>query len=210
MTGSETTAEGVAQLFDEAFEKKERLPRIFRVQVAEVEEDGKTGVALTCKGVRLGEPLVDYTYDEDDGYRYHDALHFAFAALLGWSPVTRALMRRRRRSVPKIFEVEDAGRAIAVEEGIVLLVLDYVRGRGFEGVERIDPGLLQTVKRLTDHLEVRDCSVSQWEHAILRGVALWRELMAHRRGTLRGNLHQRTILFVRTEEIALAVRQSPQ
>ena len=39
---------------------------------------------------RLGNDLMDNAY-EDDGYRFHDVFHLACAAVLGWSPVLRAL-----------------------------------------------------------------------------------------------------------------------
>ena len=42
---------------------------------------------------QLGDPLDDNAAI-DDGYRYHDIIHLGHAAVLGWSPVLRALMAR--------------------------------------------------------------------------------------------------------------------
>ena len=41
-------------------------------------------------GPLLGDPVTDNTHD-DDGYRFHDVMHLANMAVLGWSPVMRSL-----------------------------------------------------------------------------------------------------------------------
>jgi hypothetical protein len=48
-------------------------------------------------GKPLGDDLTDNAY-VDDGYRFHDVIHLALIAHLGWSPVVRGLMRRKRKS----------------------------------------------------------------------------------------------------------------
>jgi hypothetical protein len=35
-----------------------------------------------------------------DAYRFHDAIHLGFMAVLGWSPTMRALLRLKRKSSP--------------------------------------------------------------------------------------------------------------
>ena len=72
----------------------------------------------------IGDPLTDASHIEDD-YRLHDVFHIAYAAVLGWSPVLRSLMKRKRKSNPQVDEAEDGGRAIAIEEGISALVFSY-------------------------------------------------------------------------------------
>jgi hypothetical protein len=54
--------------------------------------------------------MADNAY-ERAGYRFHDVFHLAFAAVLGWSPITRALLKRKRKSSPEVDEVEDRGRS---------------------------------------------------------------------------------------------------
>ena len=44
---------------------------------------------LKSGGFLLGDRLTDNHLPEDD-YRFHDVFHLAFAAVLGWSPTTRA------------------------------------------------------------------------------------------------------------------------
>jgi hypothetical protein len=50
-----------------------------------------------------------------------DVFHLAYAAVLGWSPVTRKLLDRKRRSNPQVDLAEDGGRAIVIEEGIAAM-----------------------------------------------------------------------------------------
>lgn len=182
---------------DDPFPEHERLPRRASVRFVEtVELDGKIAVRLYDNDDRqLGDRLTDNAY-EDDGYRFHDAFHLTYAALLGWSPLTRYFFGRRRDSVQKVREVEDAGRAIAIEEAISAFVFDYARDvRFLDGVEHVDFSLLTTIRRLVSGLEVRDRTAYEWEQAILRGFAVWRPLHAARGGTLHLDLNARTIEF---------------
>ena len=63
--------------------------------------------------------------------RFHDVFHLANAAILHWSPVFRALIRQKRKSDPKIDEVEDGGRATVVEEGLTAWIFSYAKGLNF-------------------------------------------------------------------------------
>ena len=142
-----------------------------------------------------GVPEPDNAY-ESDGYRYHDVFHLANVAVLGWSPVIRQLMKRKRKSVSNVDSVEDGGRAIAIEEGISALVFGYANQHAFlEGADDVDYGTLRTIKQLTSHLEVNGCSEHQWQDAILQGFSVWRQLHTARRGVIVGDLETRTIRF---------------
>jgi NTP pyrophosphatase (non-canonical NTP hydrolase) len=187
----------VSQLpkFDATFPAGEQFPRQFRVEFGE--ETSADGVRVTMRmdGHPLGNPLTDNAY-ESDGYRYHDVFHLAYAAVLGWSPVLRDLMNRKRKSDRQADQVEDGGRAIAIEEGISALVFGYAHDHAYlERVDHVDYGVLRTIKQLTNHLEVSACSEHQWQDAILQGFAAWRLLQSHRKGILAGNLERRTIEF---------------
>ena len=48
-------------------------------------------------GEKIGDELTDNAY-KDDGYRFHDVFHSAYVAILGWSPVIRKLLKRKRKS----------------------------------------------------------------------------------------------------------------
>ncbi len=190
-------SKGPRALFDEGYESHERLPREFTYTFAYATVDGiEKVVLLNAAAERVGDPLTDNA-DRDDGYRFHDVLHLAHAAVLGWSPVFRKLLARKRKSKPKIDEVQDGGRAQVIDEAIVAAVYEYANRHDFlEGATRVDWELLRSIKRLTAGFEVEDCSPAEWEEAILTGVAVWREVRRHDGGTDRGSLTARRLEFI--------------
>lgn len=189
---------GPARLFDGAHpEATERLPRRLRIHIAAV--PGSTHGEIPARalpvweGKPCGDPLGDNAYDED-GYRYHDAFHFAYLAVLGWSPVIRALLKRKRKVTPIIDDVEDGGRAIAIEEGLSAFIFEAAARTGyFENVHRIDSDVLRLCRRMTAALEVGVCTEREWERAILDGFAAWRLLRRQGHVELDCNLDARSI-----------------
>ena len=146
------------------------------------------------------DPLTDNAYDPD-GYRFHDIFHFAYAAILGWSPVTRSLLSRKRKSNPRVDEVEDGGRAIAIEEGISAMVFSSANNhKMFEGVQKVDESLLRTIQDMTKRLEVSARSSAEWQEAIIRGFDVWREIFKAGGGHIRVDSDQRRIQFVSDEK----------
>jgi NTP pyrophosphatase (non-canonical NTP hydrolase) len=182
-------------VFDAGFPAHEQLPRqatlTFTLQPRE--RDGRTVAVLTHNGQPCGDPLTDASHIDDD-YRFHDVFHLAHATVLGWSPVTRFLLGRKRKSNSSTDEAEDGGRAIAIEEGISALVFSYAaRHNYFEHVARIDYDLLRTIASMTSHLEVSVLRAADWEQAITTGYAAWRRLRAQGGGTLHLDLDQQTL-----------------
>jgi NTP pyrophosphatase (non-canonical NTP hydrolase) len=123
-------SKGEVNRFDDDFEPEERLPRQFSVTFSEKRRERQLLVRIMVSGVIVGDTLTDNAH-KDDGYRFHDVFHLAYAAVLGWSPVTRAMLRRKRKSDPRIDEVEDGGRASVVEEAISVLVFNEAAQRGW-------------------------------------------------------------------------------
>ncbi|MCT7983106.1 nucleoside triphosphate pyrophosphohydrolase family protein [Laspinema sp. A4] len=184
-----------AYIFDRDFPEHERLPRQFVVEITEVSENNSVKMKAFINGEQIGDPLTDNSYSSD-GYRFHDIFHFSYAAVLGWSPVSRSNVKRKRKSNPQIDEVEDGGRAIAIEEGISALVFSYANKHNLlEGVETLDYELLKTIKNMTEHLEVAKCSLGDWEKAILRGYEVWRQVKKKRGGNVVVNLDKRSIIY---------------
>ena len=70
-------------------EPEERLPRDLYVDVFEREVRGQTYVFQRCNGINIGDRLTDNAMTADD-YRFHDVFHFAYVAVLSWSPVIRS------------------------------------------------------------------------------------------------------------------------
>jgi hypothetical protein len=86
-------------------------------------------VGLIDDGARFGDVLSDNSHEEmaTGGTRYP----LAFYAVLGWSPLVRSLFEAKEEGDPTTDEVEDGGRAIAIEEGIAAAAFDYAsRQRG--------------------------------------------------------------------------------
>lgn len=187
---------GTRPLADEGFPTAEQLPRSASVKFVEQGEGGRLIVRmLSSNGKQLGNDLTDNAYDED-GYRYHDVFHLSYAALLGWSPLTRSFFGVKRQSDPIVREIEDGGRASVIEEGISAFVFDYARNEHFlEGVNHLDFSLLTTIRRLVSRLEVHDRTAFEWEQTILRSYEIWRQLRAHGGGTVHLDLQACTIKF---------------
>ncbi len=182
--------------FDATLPEGERLPRRFEVELIDVETEARRRVRVVIDGQPFGTELTDNAYDPD-GYRFHDVFHFAYAAVLSWSPITRALLRRKRKSRPLLDEVEDGGRAAVIEEGVAALAFDYARRHRFlEGEAALDFQLLRTVKDMTSHLEVRQCTTGEWEQAILQGFNVWRAVLAARGGRIAVDLEARRVSFL--------------
>ncbi|WP_373530628.1 MazG nucleotide pyrophosphohydrolase domain-containing protein [Nostoc sp.] len=117
-------------IFDNGFPENESLPRQFKVEITEVSKDNLIKMKAFINKQQIGNDLTDNSYTSD-GYRFHDVFHFSYAAVLGWSVVTRSILKCKRKSNLRIDEVEDGGRAIAIEEGISALVFSYAKNYGF-------------------------------------------------------------------------------
>jgi NTP pyrophosphatase (non-canonical NTP hydrolase) len=184
-----------SRLLDEDFPPAERLPRVLAVEFRQIVEDGRKRVRLFAEGKQIGDPVWDMSWEEDD-YRFHDAFHLTYAAMLGWSPVARWYLKRQRYSDARLREVEDSGRAKVIEEAVAAIVFEYARGKRFlDGVEHLDFSMLQTIRNMTEGLEVRIRSIHEWEVAIVHSFSVWRSLRAAEGGTLHLDLTARTITF---------------
>lgn len=178
---------------DESFPQHEQLPRKFSVRFEEAVDAGRNRVKLYLDDEPLGDRLTDNAYD-DDGYRYHDVFHLAYAAILGWSPIIRKLMNCKRRSNAVVDEVEDGGRAQVIEEAVSAYAYQYAHKHAYlDNVKNLDYSFLRTLKELTRGLEVSRCSFRDWEQAVLAGFQVWRELVRRRSGTVSCDLKARSI-----------------
>ena len=199
-------------LYDEGLSSLEQIPRHFNVDFAN--QDSKTAVML-INDVRVGDPLTDNAYTTEcgedqpesiEGYRYHDAIHLAFAAVLGWSPVIRSLLRRKRKSMEIVDQVEDGARAIIVEEMIVKISHSYAVGhdrrRLLDGKGHVNLNLLKQIVGLAEGLEVaggrkgfEGCKYWEWQEAIINGFTVYNELRRNHGGTVVVDLDARTVKY---------------
>ena len=194
--GGEDAAQTEIYIFDDNFPEKERLPRKFKVEITEVHKNNSVKMQAFINGEQIGNDLTDNS-DSIDGYRFHDVFHFSYAAILGWSPVTRSNLNCKRKSNPSIDEVQDGGRASAIEEGISALVFSYAEKHNFlEGVSILDDQLLKIINNMTSYsLEVSKCSLHDWEKAILRGYEVWRQVNENQGGIVIVDLDERSLIY---------------
>jgi NTP pyrophosphatase (non-canonical NTP hydrolase) len=180
-----------AEEYDGSFPESEQFPRrmVFGFSSS---TDGRQ-VLVTLDGKPFGNELTDLSSDPD-GYRFHDIFHLSYAAVLGWSPVVRKLLERKRRSKPEVDLVEDGGRGFAIDEGISALVFAYARDHGWmKGIRAVDNELLRTIKAMTSHLEVSSRTTWEWQQAILMGYDVWREVAKNGKGEVIVDLQKRTV-----------------
>ncbi len=181
--------------FDEEFDEDEQLPRQIVITFKEKNIGGKQYVLQQCKGINIGDRLTDNRIEQDD-YRFHDVFHLAYAAILGWSPVLRALLKVKRKSKPEIDENQDGARAILIEEGISTWIFNYgIRHGYFKNFQSLDYTLLKAVREFVKGYEVEERPLWQWEYAILEGFRIFRELKTHRGGIVTADLNTHTITF---------------
>lgn len=178
--------------FDAEEHVDEQLPREFEIEVSQ-RSNGRTYMKM--HGVFIGDRLTDNIAVED-GYRFHDVFHMAYAAILHWSPVFRALLKHKRKSNPGIDESEDGGRAIVIEEGLSAWVFSLAKENNyFEGQDRISFDVLKTVKQFVKGYEVEQCSYKLFEKAILDGYSVFREIKKYKQGRIIGSRIERSITF---------------
>lgn len=193
-------------LHDDGYLASEQLPRHFKIGVVTI---GSGRSRMYLNGRRLGDDLTDNAHDED-GYRFHDMMHLANAAKLGWSPVLRSLMNKKRRSNPKIDEVEDGARAKIVEEAVIKAIhsegeriaaekSDYYGIspiRLFSNSGEITFRFLKFIHNFVGGLEVDKNRYWEWEDAIISGHDMFYKLRCEGQGTITVNLDTRSIEYV--------------
>lgn len=175
----------------------EQFPRKFEIEFIERGTPESGVVVQVLSGVFIGDRLTDNIHEADD-YRFHDVFHLAYVAYLGWSPVLRALLKRKRKSKPKIDENEDGARAAIIEEGIATWIFNHAKRRNFyadvkEGT--LEYGLLKQIQSMVEGYEVESCKLWQWELAILKGFEMFRLLKTHRGGTIAVDMIKHTLSF---------------
>jgi NTP pyrophosphatase (non-canonical NTP hydrolase) len=187
---------GTSDQLDAHYPPHEQLPRCGTYEfVPGVNAEGRSEVTVRFNGVQVGSRLTD-NRAIDDGYRFHDVFHLAYTTYLGWSPVTRALLRRKRKSDPLIDEAEDGGRAIVAEEGIALFAFAYgCQHNHLDGISRLDQQLLDSIALMTTGLEVSTRSHADFETAIIEGHRIYRLLVQHNGGRVDFDADQRSMNF---------------
>ncbi len=146
-------------------------------------------------GAELGDPLTDNTR-RVDAYRFHDAIHLGFMAVLGWSPVMRALLRLKRKSSPQADECEDGARAIFAEEGLAAVLSRLAPGRtGFLSQTSIDGVVIEVANAAATGLEAEAVPGWLWQAAIHQGFCAMHLLRDNGGGYLVADLDARELAY---------------
>jgi NTP pyrophosphatase (non-canonical NTP hydrolase) len=200
--------------YDDGWPKEQRLPREMAVHFVEdnsgpvtvvrMEPLGELGERIAQERARkqLGNTLDD-NLDADDGYRYHDVIHLAHAAVLGWSPVIRTLLGAKRKG-PRppglsadVDRTQDGARAIALEEGLAAFVFNFLEPDDFEATEDVLTwDLIKHIRRTVRGLEVEDQPPVAWRHAYNQAFTCFRALRDGHGGTVVVDLEQQTLTVV--------------
>lgn len=192
-------------LHDDKWDAQEQFPRQFEVEFHSVSSDVSQ---MYWQGKELGHPLKDQHF-EPDGYRFHDVMHLANAACLGWSPVLRDLMQIKRRSDQHTKDSEDGGRSAVVEELVVKLIHWEGSRRAnelfpdlaaeerplFSDSEEVPFSMLKQVRELTIGHEVYANKYWEWEKAIREGYRVFEQLRLHKGGRVYVDLIERALKF---------------
>jgi NTP pyrophosphatase (non-canonical NTP hydrolase) len=181
-------------LFDEDDDPEEQLPRRIEMNIME-RGDGKPYVRMQLNGVNIGDRLTDNKTEPDD-YRFHDVFHLACAAILGWSPVIRVLLKVKRKSKPNVDENQDGARAQLVEESISTWIFAHARELDyFRSIQTLDYPLLKAVEAQIKGYEVENCPLWLWKKTILDGYRVFRCLRELRKGIVIADLANRSVEF---------------
>lgn len=207
-------------IFDGSSRPTERFPRLMIIRFEE--RSGKGGPTVARQTVIKAEPYafpagpfkakggkwqgfkIDVPLGQDitdnsrrrDGYRYHDAIHLAFVAVLGWSPTIRGLLRLKRKSEPEIDRNEDGARAIFTEEGLAAILSRLApRRMGFQGENTVDGQVIAMAQAAAQDLEARELPGWLWRRAICQGFRAMHELDQNKGGYLKVDLDNRELTY---------------
>jgi hypothetical protein len=210
---------GALPVFDAGYPDEERFPRRLVVAVTErIRAPGRPAAVLTLVGAEpdafpdgpvsiggkphgfrvgatLGDPLTDNSR-QMDAYRFHDAIHLGFMAVLGWSPTMRSLLRLKRKSSPEADECEDGARAIFAEEGLAAVLSRLAPSRtGFLNQASIDGDVIEVVQAAVTGLEAEVMPGWLWQAAIHQGFRAMYLLGENNGGYLVADLDARELAY---------------
>lgn len=175
--------------------QNEQLPNSFVVKFEEINDSENESVRITIDGNQIGDVIDDNSY-ENDFYRYHDVFHYTFATMLDWSPCTRAMLGRKRKSQPIIDECEDGARATITEEAISLILFNEAKRTNLFENRKVSKNLLKIIMQMTEPFEVRSKTETEWKNAILKGYELFKKLVVNRGGKIEFFKEDRTAVYL--------------
>jgi NTP pyrophosphatase (non-canonical NTP hydrolase) len=162
--------------------------------------DGPVEVASgKAQGFAVGAQIGDRVTNNskvDDAYRYHDAVHLGFMAVMGWSPNLRGLFRLKRKSDPAVDENEDGARAIFAEEGLAALLAKRASdSQWFANPRLVSEEIVEMMVVVLEDLEVHQMPPWLWRQSISQGFGVMRKLVDGRGGYVLADLDARHLTY---------------
>ncbi len=209
-------------VLDADYPDTERFPRRLVIRFQQQTDDGRVSVRMTLvdavpnafpdgpieigrakpQGFQIsgpiGDPLTDNSHRADD-YRFHDAIHLGFLAVMGWSPNMRQLLGLKRRSDPAVDENEDGARAIFAEEGLAAVLAKRAPlMQQFRTESAIDDDSIEMLTTVLEDLEVSKMPAWLWRRAVVHGFRAMRALAEGPGGFLVVDLDGRSLTYRKT------------
>jgi NTP pyrophosphatase (non-canonical NTP hydrolase) len=180
-------------------ENHERFPDYLVLEFKRELADGLIKLKLRkLDGSQVGDVVDDNEYKED-GYRFHDVIHLAFMAHVGWSPVFRKLLKLKRKSKPDVDRVEDGAKARDVEEAISRRIFVYMEDHDFlKDMPTVDTSFLTSLQSECRGREMQHVPPRMWELAMLNAALVIRQLKEHGEGFVIVDNVARQLTFKRT------------
>lgn len=209
-------------VLDMNFPQPERFPRklVFRFQESRLSPRERVAMTLIYvepnyfpdgpianyrgkeQGFAVGHPIGNQLTDNSkrrDNYRYHDAIHLGFLAVMGWSPNMRSLLKLKRRSDPDVDENEDGARAIFAEEGMAAVLAKRAgQLQEFRYERAVDDDTLEMILTVFEDLEVAAMPSWLWRRAICEGFRAMQHLSNGPGGFLLVDLDKRMLSYHKT------------
>ncbi|WP_156023373.1 hypothetical protein [Terracoccus sp. 273MFTsu3.1] len=208
-------------VLDAGYPSAERFPRRMLLRFQEGLREGRPEVTLTLIAAdpnafpdgpiprsggksqgfavraQLGDKVTDNS-SANDAYRYHDAVHLGFVAVMGWSPNLRQLLGLKRKSDPLVDENEDGARAVFAEEGLsALLAKRAPDSQGFANPRLVPDDLVEIMTTVLEDLEVSKMPPWLWREAISQGFSVMGELEAGKGGFVVADLDRRSLVYMK-------------
>ncbi|MFC4213411.1 hypothetical protein ACFOWA_19620 [Pedobacter lithocola] len=182
--------------FDENYSPSEQIPRAFSVAFEEVKTGKKGEVRVTINETNQLGDIINDNSSVSDYYRYHDIFHYSFATILGWSPCTRAMMKRKRKSDPVTDENEDGARATITEEALSMIIFNEAKRKNyFLDSAKVSKTTLRIIKEMTENFEVKVRTSQDWEKAILTAYRIFRHLISNNGGVVHFDLSMQKVIY---------------
>ncbi len=139
-------------------------------------------VTILLNGNKVGNDLNDNSYFKD-GYRFHDVMHFSFAAYLGWSPCLESILNKQKL------------KATQLEECLSLLLFTMYKDNHYQfNTYSFEKFVMPIIEISNIEIKCRN----QWELASKQGLDMFKKLIDFNGGKVEFNPKTKTACYIPT------------